>query len=320
MRERPCARVQNKTCGKEVIRKCPLLPAPPSRRDPRHPGCDNVLGAGGGGQRLHVHETELGACRSPPNALPLPRGLGLGGPMPTAPVREPGEKRAVEEPVGSEEGAARAKRGPAVRFAAAALGVSRAGAGAAASLTPLCALRFVEPSHGLVPSKPKDLASPKVSPRPLRHLPVPTAPRPAQLRETLPMAPGPPGFFPDRHPHSVADTARASQLPAHLRRFRRRWTQETPGSPTPALVDPPLRLTPLVSLQNGAGGRALTSRPFPSPFSAHHSLPARRGLGPAPTIQRRPPAAAAQSRRGGRGFKPIARQHSQKPRKKPGSC
>lgn len=48
--------------------------------------------------------------------------------MPTAPVREPEEKRAVEELVGSEEGAARAKRGPPVGFAAAAaLGVSRPG-------------------------------------------------------------------------------------------------------------------------------------------------------------------------------------------------
>lgn len=59
--------------------------------------------------------------------------------MPPAPVREPREKRAVEELVGSAEGSARAKRGPAVGFtAAAALGVSRPGPGTTGSHPGLC--------------------------------------------------------------------------------------------------------------------------------------------------------------------------------------
>lgn len=69
-------------------------------------------------------------------------------------------------------------------------------------------------------------------------------------------------------------TPTPSPSPPHLRRLRQHWTQETPGSSTPALLSPPLRLTPLVSRQNGARGRALTSRPFPSQFPFHHSLPA----------------------------------------------
>lgn len=84
--------------------------------------------------------------------------------------------------------------------------------------------------------------------------------------------------------------------PPHLGRLRQRWTQETPGSSTPALLDPPLRLTPLVSRQNGARGRALTSRPFPSPFPFLHSLPARWRDGPS----------ASQWPRAGRKRCPIA--------------
>lgn len=128
--------------------------------------------------------------------------------MPPAPVREPGEKRAVEELVGSEEGAARAMRGPAVGFtAAAALGVSRPGPGghrvsprslpsASWSLRTASSLQSLKTSRAI-----------EESPLPSRHFPVPTAPHSAELRETLPMAPGPPRFFPHRHPHSVADTA-----------------------------------------------------------------------------------------------------------------
>lgn len=106
--------------------------------------------------------------------------------------------------------------------------------------------------------------------------------------------------------------------PPYLRRLRQRWTQETPGSSTPALLDPPLRLTPLVSRQNGARGRALTSRPFPSPFPFLHSLPADGGMALAPANGRTPSARAAQSMPGTRGFKPITHYHSQKSRKKPG--
>lgn len=106
--------------------------------------------------------------------------------------------------------------------------------------------------------------------------------------------------------------------PPHLRRLRQRWTQETPGSSTPALLDPPLRLTPLVSRQNGARGRALTSRPFPSPFPFLHSLPADGGMAQAPANGRTPSARATQSMPGTRGFKPIKHYHSQKSRKKPG--
>lgn len=91
----------------------------------------------------------------------------------------------------------------------------------------------------------------------------------------------------------------------HLRRLRQRWTQETPGSSSPALLDPPLRLTPLVSRQNGARGRALTSRPFPSQFPFHHSLPAGGGMALAPANGRTLTATAVQSPTGTRGFKPI---------------
>lgn len=75
-----------------------------------------------------------------------------------------------------------------------------------------------------------------------------------------------------------------------VRRFRRRWTQgkKLLGPPTtPALVDPPLRLTPLVARQNGARGRALTSRPFPLPVPVSSFAARRRRAGP----QREPIAA-----------------------------
>lgn len=100
-------------------------------------------------------------------------------------------------------------------------------------------------------------------------------------------------------------TPNPSPSPPYLRRLRQRWTQETPGSSTPALLDPPLRLTPLVSRQNGARGRALTSRPFPSQFPFHHSLPAAGGMALAPANGRTLSATAVQSLTGTRGFKPI---------------
>lgn len=132
-----------------------------------------------------------------------------------------------------------------------------------------------------------------------------------------------PRSFPHRHPRSVADTARRPRhpTPAHHTSsgsggagHRNSWVPDS-GSPRP-----PFRLTPLVSLQNGAGGRALTSRPFPSPFPFHHLLPARGGTDPAPANDRSPPVAPAQSPTGARGFKPITHYHLQKSRKKPGSC
>lgn len=73
-----------------------------------------------------------------------------------------------------------------------------------------------------------------------------------------------------------------------------------------------------VSRQNGARGRALTSRPFPSPFPFLHSLPADGGMAQAPANGRTPSARATQSMPGTRGFKPIKHYHSQKSRKKPG--
>lgn len=100
-------------------------------------------------------------------------------------------------------------------------------------------------------------------------------------------------------------SATPNPSPPHLRRLRQRWTQETPGSSTPALLDPPLRLTPLVSRQNGARGRALTSRPFPSQFPFHHSLPAGGGMALAPANGRTLSATAVQSLTDTRGFKPI---------------
>lgn len=132
-----------------------------------------------------------------------------------------------------------------------------------------------------------------------------------------------PRSFPHRHPLSVADIARRPQhpTPAHL------TSGGSDGDGHRKLLgarlrfsSTPLRLTPLVSLQNGAGGRALTSRPFPSPFPFHHSLPARGGRAPAPANDRTPPVAPAQSSTGARGFKPITHYHLQKSRKKPGSC
>lgn len=45
--ERPGARVEQ-NLWQEVMRKCSLPPAPPTGGHPKHPGFDNVLGAGRG--------------------------------------------------------------------------------------------------------------------------------------------------------------------------------------------------------------------------------------------------------------------------------
>ena len=121
---------------------------------------------------------------------------------------------------------------------------SRPGPGTTPGLTRRSALRSGKPSapaFSLQSPKSTRVAG-RVRPLPPRHFPVPTAPHSAELRETLPMAPGPPRSFAHRHSRSVADTASRPQPPdpgpPHLRRLRQRWTQETPESPTPALLDP----------------------------------------------------------------------------------
>lgn len=132
----------------KVIRKCSLPPAPPTGRDPKRLGFDNVLGLGRGAGSSQVGREEVRACNyskhGPLAPRPRPRG-----PMPSAPTRESREKEAVEELVGSEEGAARAKRGPAVRNMPP---PESPGPGwGPPGRTPRPALRFLEPSPRHLP-------------------------------------------------------------------------------------------------------------------------------------------------------------------------
>lgn len=202
--ERPGARVEQ-NLWQEVIRKCSLPPAPPTGGHPKHPRFDNVLGAGEGGWQLRAPGREPGAYNYSPHG-PLAPGARPRGPLSAAQIREPGKKKAVEL-VEPEEGAARAKRGPAVGITAtAALGVSRPGPGGhrLSPRAPRSALRSV---GALAPAsllfRARRLREPwreRARPRPSRHLPVLPAPHSAELRETLPMAPGPPPVFPPPAP------------------------------------------------------------------------------------------------------------------------
>lgn len=175
-----------------------------------------------------------------------------------------------------------ASRGPGIRTAtsAAILEAFRPQAGAAPGLTRARRSESRNVRTGLPSPESKAAASgpesvpSRLAPRLRLGYPSPDAPGKASS--------GPwstPGTAPTRTrvrslTLPASSTPTLSPSPPHLRRLRQRWTQETPGSSTPALLDPPLRLTPLVSRQNGARGRALTSRPFPSQFPFHHSLPA----------------------------------------------
>lgn len=169
---------------------------------------------------------------------PLAPGPRPRGPMPTVPTRASREKEAVEELVGSEEGAARAKRGPVVRIIPPpeSPGPGRGPPGR----TPRPALRFLEPSPRHLPFRAQRLRQPweESPPSPVSLLPRPDRPALRGALENAPNGPGTtPGPSPNRHPRSVADTA-SRPSPSHLKRLRRRWTQETPGSPTPALFNP----------------------------------------------------------------------------------
>lgn len=110
---------------------------------------------------------------------------------------------------------------------------------------PSSALRSLEPSGWplIFRARSSESRAEKSPPSPASsQFPVPAASHSLKLRETLPVAPGPPLFlfppalaFPSCHRHA---TVAPDASPPHLRRLRQRWTQETPGSPTPALLDP----------------------------------------------------------------------------------
>lgn len=96
--ERPSARVEQ-NLWQEVMRKCWLPLAPPTGGHPKHRGFDNVPGAEGGGlpapgRPERTRSLQLLQTRT------LTSGTRPRGPKPTAPIRKPGEKGAVEQLVG----------------------------------------------------------------------------------------------------------------------------------------------------------------------------------------------------------------------------
>lgn len=310
--------------NKEVL-AAPARPPLPPAGPRKHPRLTTCRGRGTGGAPR--------TRDAPQPRPPSPQELGLGGHRPAARPRRKGQLGAARGvPGGGSPREARpSRRDEHPRRPRGEEGVvSRPRAGGPPGLTPRSALRVVGPRPRPLRADegPGSSASrgsgERVRPRPPRHFPVPTAPHSAGLRQTLP--PGPVGTTPGASaagtPRSAADTARRPRPPAPLTSSGSgdAGHRKTPGSPTPALLDPPLRLTPLVSRQNGAGGRALTSRPFPSPFSFHHSLPARGGTVPAAANECSPAGAPTQSPSGARGFQPIPHYPWPKSRKKPGSC
>lgn len=85
--ERPGARVEQ-NLWQEVMRKCSLPPAPPTGGHPKHPGFDNVLGAGEGDWQLQVHREEPGVGNYSEHghlAPPASPELGLRGRCPQHP-------------------------------------------------------------------------------------------------------------------------------------------------------------------------------------------------------------------------------------------
>lgn len=313
---------KKKTCG-EVTRKCSLPPAPPTAGQPKAGGLTTCWGRRRGGSPRKAHESATTLKQSPPAG-----DLGRGAPAPTAPHPGAPEKGAVEELERSKQDAAcargaeprawdpncRLRRHPRSLQAPGRAAPGLARARRSASKEP----RRRAPRGGA--------KAPRAGPGPSPPASPPAAPSRLPLRsrrsgKRFQWSGSTPGTAPARTrvPRlTLPAPATRNSNPPHLRRLRQRWTQETPGSSTPALLEPPLRLTPLVSRQNGARGRALTSRPFPSPFPFLHSLPADGGMALAPANGRTPSARAAQSMPGTRGFKPITHYHSQKSRKKPG--
>lgn len=128
------------------------------------------------------------------------------------------------------------------------------------------------------------------------------SPSPGRRLPGVPGPPSTPGTAPTRTrvpslTLSASASPNHSPSPPHLRRLRQRWTQETPGSSTPALLDPLLRLTPLVfSTKWRPRSRAhVAAFPLPVPISP---FAARFGGGMA--------LAPSQWPRAGRNGRPIA--------------
>lgn len=185
--------------------------------------------------------------------------------------------------MGSEEGAASAKRGPAARTAAtAALRASRPGPGTTAGLTPRSALRSMKPlprpllfraQRLCEPSKESALSRLATS---LSRLPL--TPRSSGKRSQWPLD-HPRSFV---HRHSVADTAGRPQppTPAHL-------TSDGSGSAGHRkLLSPRLRLSSTPSSVNSAcfstkwrrRSRAhVAAFPLPVPISSFAARPRRDG-------------------------------------------
>ncbi|XP_077752627.1 uncharacterized protein LOC144313568 [Canis aureus] len=219
-----------------------------------------------------------------------PRTLASGtrprGPEPAAPLRKPAEKGAVEELVGSDEGAAGAQRGPAAPPAAPAAPRPCRLPPTAAGLTPRSALRSLKPPPQPPLFRARRLRQPwkepAVSRLPTSRSRLPLSPRSSGKRSQWPL--DRPRPFAQGRSRPDADTASRLQPPTPAR-----LTSGGSGSAGHRkLLSPRLRLSSTPSSVNSAcfstkwrrRSRAhVAAFPLPVPISSFAARPRRDGPG-----------------------------------------
>lgn len=257
---------------------------------------------------------------SPEPATPDPRRWASGATA-RGPRRGARREGAVEALGGSEEGAARARRGPAARPAAPRRPRSARAPAGTPRAQPALRCRFMEPSPRPLLLRDRSARSPGERanpPSPAAPLPCPDCPSFRGAPGNAPRGPGPPRALPavTRAPRRTPPAGRSPLT-----------SGGSGGAEHRKLLGPRLRLSSTPSSVNSAcfstkwrrRSRAhVAAFPLPVPISSFAARPRRDG--PAPANDRDPPVAPAQSPAGARGFEPITHDHLQKSRKKPGSC